>query len=147
MGGVYTRARSEEVAPDMRSAVTKARAVLEVTSFVEDLDRVVCADGEGALGSGRGSAARIRSHRFCSLRESLVPVVVFPIRDNFWAFAGRRVHLLNLSDMQWREVLSWAGDFRSALKVIRSSAPSRLVRTRDRDAALPSSPSKRPRRE
>ena len=91
MEGVYTKARSEEVAPEMRSAVAKACAVLEVAPFVEDLDREVCAEGEEARGAVTGAAARIWFYRVGSFRESLVPVIVPPIRDNFWAFMGRGV--------------------------------------------------------
>ena len=35
---MYTKARSEEVAPEMRSAVAKACAGLEVVRFAGDLD-------------------------------------------------------------------------------------------------------------
>ena len=48
---VYKETRSEGAVPKMRAAASKARAVLDVTSFVEDLDREVCADGDETLGS------------------------------------------------------------------------------------------------
>ena len=105
MGGVYTKARTEEVAPEMRSAVAKACAVLEVAPFVEDLDREVCAEGEEARGAATGAAAQKMFYRVCSFRESLVPVIVSPIRDIFWALMGRGVRLLNLSDSQKRTAL------------------------------------------
>ena len=133
MEGLYAKARSEEVVPVLRSAGTKARAVLEVTSFVEDLDWDTCADGEEAPSSARGFAARIWFRRFCSLRESLVPVVLVPICDSFRALMGRRVRLLNLSDPQRREALFC------------SSEPPMLIQTRGRNAALSSPPIERPR--
>ena len=82
----------------MRSAVAKACTALGVTSIVEDLDREVRAEGDEALGAGRGAAARILFHRLCSLRDSPAPAVVLPIRDNFWALVGRRVRMLSLPD-------------------------------------------------
>ena len=82
----------------MRSAVAKACAALEVVPFAEGLDREVCAEGEEALGAATGAAAQIWFYRVCSFRESLVPVIVSPIRDNFWALMDRRVRLRNLSD-------------------------------------------------
>ena len=133
MEGFFAKARSEEVVPVLRSAGTKARAVLEVTSFVEDLDWDTCADGEEAPSSARGFAGRIWFRRFCSLCESLVPVVVVPICDSFRALMGRRVRLLNLSDPQRREALFC------------SSEPPMLIQTRGRDAALSSPPIERPR--
>ena len=72
----------------MRSAIAKACTVLEVTSFVEDLDRYACADGDDALGAVLGAAARIWFRRFSFAREFLVPEVVSPISDNFRAFDG-----------------------------------------------------------
>ena len=56
MEGVYTKARSEEVAPEMHPAIAKACTVLEVTSFAEDLDRDVCANGDEAVGLEFGYA-------------------------------------------------------------------------------------------
>ena len=103
---VYTEARSEEVAPGMRSAVSKACAVLDVASFVYDLDRDVCDDNEEALGSVSGAAAGNLFRRFGSLRELLAPRIALPIRDNFWALKGRRVRQLSLSGPQSRVVSS-----------------------------------------
>ena len=40
-----------KVAPEMRAVVARACAILEATSFVEDLDRDVCADGDEVLRS------------------------------------------------------------------------------------------------
>ena len=54
MEGVYTKARSEEVVPEMRSALSKACAGSEVEIFVKDLGRDVCADSSEALGAEKG---------------------------------------------------------------------------------------------
>ena len=51
MEGVYTKARSEEVVPEMRPAVAKACAGLEVERFVRDLDRDMCAESPEGLGA------------------------------------------------------------------------------------------------
>ena len=130
----------------MRSAIAEACTVLEVTSFVEDLDREVCAGGEGALGAGEGAASRIWFHRFCLLRDSLAPVVVLPIRGNFLSLIGRRVRLFNFPCSQRRTVFLWARDFRSAVKVFRNSDPTSPAQTREGDTADSASPRKRPRR-
>ena len=42
MKAVYNRTRLDEVLPEMRAAVAKACAKLDVTAFVEDLDRDTC---------------------------------------------------------------------------------------------------------
>ena len=72
----------------MRAAVSKACAVLDVTSSVEGLDRAVCPDGDEIPGSEKGSFARIRCHRFCSLREYLAPMIARPVRWDFSASFG-----------------------------------------------------------
>ena len=92
--------------------------MLEVTSSVDDVDREVCAGGEEALGAGKGAAARFGFHHSCPLRDSLAPVVVWPIRGKFPTLIGRLARLLNLSDSQTRPVLLRARDFRPALKVL-----------------------------
>ena len=42
--GVYVKARSEEVVPEMRAALAKASAGLEVVLSAKDLDRDVCVE-------------------------------------------------------------------------------------------------------
>ena len=51
MESVSNKARPEEVAPEMRPAINKACALLDVQSFVADLDDDSCIDGEEAVGS------------------------------------------------------------------------------------------------
>ena len=68
-GGVYAKARSEEVAPDMRSALDKARAGLEVEMFVRGLGRDMCVEASEALGSEKGAESRVWPHQFRSVRE------------------------------------------------------------------------------
>ena len=124
---VCNNTRTEEVLPEMRSVVTKACAVVDVASFVEDgrtdsfevcpdsvvrgevassvVDWDVCPDSYEVLGPDGGARARARYHRFCFLEEYLVPLAPLPIRDNFWSSMGRRVRLLNLSDSRRRVVL------------------------------------------
>ena len=118
--GVFTKGRSGEVVPEMRSAISRARKVLEVTAFVETLYRDVGNLGGDTLGLRESAASRIWFHRFCLLRDDLVPAVVVLVRDNFLALMCRRARLLGLSGAQKREVLQGARDFRSALKVYRS---------------------------
>ena len=107
MEGVYAKARPEEAAPEMRSAVAKARAGLEVERFARDLDRDMCAESSEDLGAEQGAEARIWRQRFRSVRDLLAPSVVLPIREDFWSLTGRRVRALKLSMHQSREVLSW----------------------------------------
>ena len=54
MGNLYSRALSEEVAPEMRSAIKKACTLLAVQAFVVDLDDDSCLDGKEAAGSDKG---------------------------------------------------------------------------------------------
>ena len=82
MDGVYTRARPEEVIPEMRSAVAKACARLEVERFERDLDHVVCAESSEFVGAEQGAEARVWRQRFRSVRDLLVPSVVLPIREH-----------------------------------------------------------------
>ena len=89
--GVYAKARLEEVAPGMRSALAKACAGLEVGLFVRDLDRDVCVGAREALGAERRAGARVWFHRSRVARALHVPVVVLPIRDNLWSLMARRV--------------------------------------------------------
>ena len=83
MGGVYTKARSEEVVPELREAVARARAGLEVEHFARGLARDVCAGASGALGAEQGAEARIWRHRLRSVRELLAPSAVVPIKRIF----------------------------------------------------------------
>ena len=140
---MYKKARCEEVVPGMRAAVSKACAVLDGTSFVEDLNRDVRASGDEMLSSEEGSFMRIWFHRFCTLRGNLAPMVALPIRGNFWSLLGRRMTLLNLSDSQRRVALSWGADFRAALKVYHSTDPQGAVYFGGRDSAVESSSEKR----
>ena len=144
--GVYTKARSEEVVPEMRAAVAKACAGLEVERFARDLDRDVCAQGSEALGAERGAEARIWRRRFRSVRELLAPSVVLPIMEDFWLLAGRRVRALKFPTRQIRKVLPWGSSFRPERKRYRSADPHNVVRTRKREAAVSSAPDKRTRR-
>ena len=57
--GIYTKARSEEVAPEMRSALSKACAGFEVELFVKGLCRNVCVEASEALGAEKGAEARV----------------------------------------------------------------------------------------
>ena len=123
MEGVYAKVRSGEVVSEMPSAVTRACNVLEVTAFAGDLDRDVGNTGGNTLGLLKGAAARIWFHRFCMLRDVLVPAVVAPGRDNFLALMGWRFRLLDFTDSQKREILLWAPDFRSALAQGRTPWP------------------------
>ena len=59
MEGVCARSRSEEVVPEMRAAVAKACAGLEVERSVEDLDRDVCVESSEAFGAEQGAEARV----------------------------------------------------------------------------------------
>ena len=54
MESVYNKSRCEEVVPEMRAAVPKAFAIVEVTSSVGDLDREARAYGDDVLGSEKG---------------------------------------------------------------------------------------------
>ena len=53
---VYTAARSEEAAPEMRSAINKACALLDAGVFVVGLDDDSCIDGGEAVGSHGGQS-------------------------------------------------------------------------------------------
>ena len=142
---VYTNVRPGEAVPEMRSAAAKACNVLEATSFVAALDRDVGSESDDTLGLRKGAAARIRRYRFTTLREFLAPEIVIPARDNFLALMGRRARMPNLSDSQRRAVQFRARGFRLALWRFRSKEPASLPRVRAMDAAVPSSPGKKPR--
>ena len=129
----------------MRSALAKARSVLEVELSVKDLDCDVCAEASGALGAEKGVEARFWFRRFRSVRELLVPVVVFPIRGNFRSLMARRVRSPKLSDRQRKEMLVWGTEFRAAPKRYRTSDPSKVFQTREREVAAGVSPRKRGR--
>ena len=107
----------------------------------------MCVEASEALGSERGAESRVWFHRFRSVREFLVPVVVLPIRGNFWSLMARRARSLELSDHQKKEVLVWGAELGAALKRSRSSDPGRVVQTRERGVAAGSSPRKRVRRD
>ena len=83
MEAVYNKASSEEVARGMRSAINKARSLMDAQAFVVDLDSDSCSDGEEAVGSAGGAAVRVWFHRFCALEAYLKPSIVFAIRGNF----------------------------------------------------------------
>ena len=129
----------------MRSALSKARAGLEVELFVKDSDCDVCVESSEALGAEKGAEARIWFRRFRSARELLVPVVVLPTRDNFLSLMARLVRSLNLSDHQ-RKMLVWGTEYHAAWKLCRSPDPSKVVQTREREVAAGSSPKKCVRR-
>ena len=139
--GVYTKVHSEEVAPEMRAAVAKACAGLEVDRFIRDLGRDVCAEASEALGGEPGSEARVWRRRFRTVRELLTPAVDLPIREDFWCLMGRRVRALKLTTHQMKEVLSWGSSFRVALKSYRVAEPHKVAQYREREAAVSSTPS------
>ena len=145
MEAVFSQTRTEEAFQGMRAATTRACTVLGVMSCVQDLDRDVCPDSDEVLRPDRGAQARAWFHRFCSLRENLVPMVVLPIRDNFWSLMGRRVRVLNSSDSRRRVRFGLGADFRAALKASRSSEPQSAVQVRGRAAAVGAGVGKRHR--
>ena len=135
MEGVYTKARSEEVAPEMRAAVAMARAGLEVERFVWGLGRDVCVDASEALGAEKGAGARVWRRRFRLARDLLAPSAVLPIRGDFWSLMGRRVRALKLATRQTEEVLPRGSSFRSELRRYRSEDPHNVARARERESA------------
>ena len=137
MEGVYTKARLEGVVPEMRSAVAKARAGLEVERFARDLDRDVCVESSEALGAERGAEARVWHQRSRSVQDLLVPSAVLPIGEDFWSLTGRRARALRLAARQIREVLSWGSSYRAELRRRRSEGPLNVARTRDRNSFPP----------
>ena len=147
MEGVYTKARSEKVVTEMRAAATKACAGLEVERFVRYLGRDVCVEASEALGTEQGAEARIWCRRFRSARDQLAPSAVLPIREDFWFLMGRRARTLKLSTHQITEVSSVAPSFRAEPKKYRSVETNNGVRTREREAAVSSAPSKQVRRD
>ena len=97
MGAAHNKTRCEEVAPEMRAAVSRACAVPDVTFVVEGLDREACADVDEILGAEKSSVARLWFRRFFSLQEYFAPIC-----ENFWSLTGRRVRHLNLFGSQRR---------------------------------------------
>ena len=93
---VYNKARPEEVVPEMRAAINRARTLVDILACVVDLGDDSCVDEEEAAGSDEGAAVRLWFHRFCSLREHLAPAIVLPIRDNFLGILGGRVRRIGL---------------------------------------------------
>ena len=111
MENVYSKALSEEVAPEMRSAIRSACTLRDAQALVVDLDDNWCLDGEAAVGSDEEAAVRVWFHRFCALRGYLRPSIAPPMRDNFSGFLGRRVRRLGLSDTPHRVIVSRGADF------------------------------------
>ena len=140
--GVYTKARSKGVIPEMRSAVAKACAGLGVECFVRDLDHVVCAESSEFMAAEQGAEARVWRQRIGSVRDLLVPSGVLPVREDFWSLTGRRVKALNLPTHQMREVLSWGSSYRAELRRYRSEEPFKVARRRDRGLAARLAPEK-----
>ena len=85
MEGVYARARSKEVIPEMRSAVAKACARLEVERFVRGLDQAEI----GCAESSEVTCRRIWRQRFRSARDLLVPSVVPPHQGGLLVSDGK----------------------------------------------------------
>ena len=146
MEGVYTKTRSEEVAPEMRAAAAKECAGLEVERFVKDLGRDVCVEASEALGAEQGAEARVWRHRFRSVRRLLFQSAVLPIREAFCFLMGRRVSALKLTTHQMREVLSRGSWFRAESWRRRSVEPHNVARAREREAAVCSAPNQQARR-
>ena len=97
MEGVYNKAKSEEVAPGMRSAISPACALLSAEALVQGLDHDSSLADKRVVGSEWGACTRAWFHQFCSVEEYLVPSVV-PIRENFTNIFGRRVRAWTLTD-------------------------------------------------
>ena len=97
MTGVYNKAKSEEVAPEISSAIIRACALFGVT-FAKDLDRDASLADERDAGMEQGACARERFRRFCSLMAYFAPSVVPPFRENLTSNLGRRVRESSLSD-------------------------------------------------
>ena len=146
MEGVRAKARSEEVAPEMRTAAAKACAGLEVERFARDLGRDVYVDSSEALGEERGAEARVWRHRFRFARDLLAPSAVLPIREDFWSLMGRRVRALKLTTRQMQEALSRGSPFRSELRQYRNEDPHDVARTRDGESAARLESNKQARR-
>ena len=132
MEGVYTEARSEEAVPEMRAAVAKACAGLEVERFVKDLDRDVRVESSDALGAGQGVEARVWRQRFRSVRDILVPSAVLPTREVLWSLMGRRVRASKLTTHQMRGILSRGSSYGAELRRCRSEEPRNVASARER---------------
>ena len=62
----YSKAPSEEAAPEARSTINKARTSWGIHAFVVDLGDDSCVEGWEAFGSDKGAVVRVCFHRFCT---------------------------------------------------------------------------------
>ena len=145
MERVYGKARSEEVAPEMRSAINKACTFLDVQAFVVYLGHISCVYSGEAVGTDKGAATCVWLHRCCAIKDFPKPSNAVPIRANFLGILGRRVRRIELSDAQKRVFLVRGADFCAALNVYKNAHPEVCVQARDRDEAVDSHSSKRHR--
>ena len=144
MTGVYNKAKSEEVAPEISSAIIRACALFGVT-FAKDLDRDASLADERDAGMEQGACARERFRRFCSLMAYFAPSVVPPFRENLTSNLGRRVRESSLSDAQGGVILSRGAEYLVALRKDRCSDAGTAVRVRDRDDAAQGQPTEHTR--
>ena len=88
----YTKDWSEEVEPEMRSAIKKARA-----DVCGRFGRQFVPRQRGCCWFRKRGSRSCLVSSFCTLKAYLKPSIVLPIRDNFPGTLGRRVRRLGLS--------------------------------------------------
>ena len=136
MSRPYDKTRPEEVAPEMRGALDRARAALSVGEFGRDLAAEVAFDDNGEVGLRRSQYVRSCFRRFRSLRANLVSSVSQPMRPNFMSVLGQRARDLGLSGAQTRAILARGTEYHVLLRRIRETERAAAECSRERGSAL-----------
>ena len=109
------------------------------------LETDVTLGGEAEIGLSQKPYARGYACRLCAVEDLLAPDVVMPIVPNFLGTIRRRVRYSNPSDAKKRAMLLLGSDYRAASTGVRAADLSWSGVTGERDQAVTSCPSKRPR--
>ena len=112
--------------------------------FFQELDTEVTFAKGDEVGLPRHPFTQIWRHRFRAVVDPQTPVFAAPLRPKCMGPECRRVRCLGLCDVQERAVF-WGSGYRSAMKKVRPSAAPRTELVRERNLAVSSNVSKRPR--
>ena len=123
MKRMYNKTRPEEVAPEMRGALGRARPMLIVEEFVKDLELEAPFFHESVAGLPLDKYGRTWFHCFRMIEGHLAPGVARLMCPNFLIGIGRRMRERALSDMQKRATLPWGTESRALLQKVREAEP------------------------
>ena len=107
MERVYSKVRSEEVAPELRNAMVRASTRHVTEEFGRDLETEPTLVDGCMCGLSRDQRTRRWFHRVSSATDALNPGAATPLGPSAPGIMSRRVKALALSDGQERVVLKW----------------------------------------